>query len=124
MPMGTATPGTPSTSAPHRAVTPVPAPRAVPRATRLVLTHRGKTYEVDKDRFVLGRSKANADLRLPDANVSRQHAAIERDGASWFLVDLGSTNGVTLSGERVSRHPISDGDIIAITTHEIQCSIR
>ncbi|AKU95917.1 Adenylate cyclase [Labilithrix luteola] len=101
-----------------------PAQRMAQRTPRLVLTYDGQMFEVDKERFVLGRSKASADLRLADANVSREHAAIERIGSQYVLVDLGSTNGVQVSGERISRHSLSDGDIIAITTHEIRCSFR
>lgn len=91
---------------------------------RLVLTYQGRAHEVDKDRFLLGRSKTQADLRLDDANVSRQHAVIERVGAAWYVVDLGSTNGVQVQGERVARRALSDGDRIVITTHEIRCSLR
>lgn len=91
---------------------------------RLVLTYQGRAHEVDKDRFLLGRSKTQADLRLDDANVSRQHAVIERVGSAWYVVDLGSTNGVQVQGERVTRRALSDGDRIVITTHEIRCSLR
>jgi len=91
---------------------------------RLVLTHRGQRVEVDKDRFLLGRSKTQADLRLDDPNVSRQHAAIERTGSAWYIVDLGSTNGVWVAGERVTRRAIADGDMLVITSHEIRCSLR
>ena len=93
-------------------------------AKRLVLTYQGKPHQVDKDRFLLGRSKTQADLRLDDANVSRQHAVIERVGAAWYVVDLGSTNGVQVAGERVARRALADGDLIVITTHEIRCSLR
>jgi hypothetical protein len=91
---------------------------------RLVLTYEGRSYPVDKDRFLLGRSKTQADLRLDDPNVSRQHAVIERVGASWYIVDLGSTNGVLIGGERIARRPLADGDLIVITAHEIRCSLR
>ena len=93
-------------------------------AKRLVLTYQGKAHQVDKDRYLLGRSKTQADLRLDDANVSRQHAVIERVGAAWYVVDLGSTNGVLVAGERVARRALADGDLIVITTHEIRCSLR
>ena len=64
------------------------------RARQLVLEYRGQTCSVEKERFLLGRSKTQADLRLDDPNVSRQHAVIERVGAAFYIVDLGSTNGV------------------------------
>lgn len=92
-------------------------------AKRLVLTYRGRPSTVDKDRYLIGRSKTQADLRLDDPNVSRQHIAIERVGMAWYVVDLGSTNGVFVSGERVTRRALVDGDIIVITTHEIRASL-
>ena len=90
----------------------------------LTLTYEGRSVEVNKDRFLLGRSKTQADLVLDDANVSRQHAAIERVGDTWVLADLGSTNGCYVEGQRVSRRPILDGDVIEITTHQVHCSLR
>ncbi|MDF2695880.1 MAG: Adenylate cyclase [Labilithrix sp.] len=109
----------------------VPPPRSfeAPRESsspskRLVLAYRGEAHPVEKERFLLGRSKTQADLRLDDPNVSRQHAVIERVGAAWYIVDLGSTNGVHVAGERVARRALSDGDVIVITTHEIRCTLR
>lgn len=93
-------------------------------ATRLSLTYVGHTVDVTKDRFLLGRSKSQADLVLDDPNVSRQHAAIERVGNTWVLADLGSTNGCYVGGERISRRQLADGDIIDITSHEVRCTLR
>lgn len=93
-------------------------------ATQLTLTYQNRSVEVTKDRFLLGRSKSQADLVLDDANVSRQHAAIERVGDTWVLADLGSTNGCYVDGQRVSRRQIADGDVIEITTHQVRCTLR
>jgi pSer/pThr/pTyr-binding forkhead associated (FHA) protein len=110
---------------------PLPAGGTMPPQTHrlgapaaLVLTYQGRPYTVDKDRYLLGRSKTQADLRLDDANVSRQHAMIERVGNAWYVVDLGSTNGVYVDGERVARRAVRDGDVIEITTHRIECRLR
>lgn len=102
---------------------PPPPPQAV-RAARLFLGYQGQSREVDKDLFVLGRSKQSADFRLADPNVSREHAVIERAGDTWYVVDRGSTNGVYVNGERVTRQALANGDVITITTHEIFCSLR
>ncbi len=90
----------------------------------LTLAYRGQAYPVTKDHYILGRSKTNADLVLDDSNVSRQHAAIERVGDAWYVVDLGSTNGVYVGGVKITRQRIAEGDVIEITTHQIQCSFR
>ena len=79
---------------------------------------------MEKERFLIGRSKTQADLRLDDPNVSRQHAVIERAGAAWYIVDLGSTNGVSVHGDRVARRALQDGDLVTITSHEIRVSLR
>jgi hypothetical protein len=90
----------------------------------LSLTYQNRSVDVTKERFVLGRSKSQADLVLDDANVSRQHAAIERVGDTWYLADLGSTNGCYIEGQRISRRALADGDVIEITTHQIRCTLR
>ena len=90
----------------------------------LSLTYQNRAMDVTKERFILGRSKSQADLVLDDANVSRQHAAIERVGDAWYLADLGSTNGCYIEGQRVSRRMLADGDVIEITTHQIRCTLR
>jgi pSer/pThr/pTyr-binding forkhead associated (FHA) protein len=92
--------------------------------TALTLTYQNQTVEVTKARFLLGRSRSQADLVLDDPNVSRQHAAIERVGDTWVLADLGSTNGCYVEGQRVSRRQLADGDVIEITTHLVRCTLR
>ena len=92
--------------------------------TSLSLTYQDRAFDVSKERFILGRSKSQADLVLDDANVSRQHAAIERVGDAWYLADLGSTNGCYIEGQRISRRALADGDVIEITTHQIRCTLR
>jgi hypothetical protein len=111
-------------SDPYQATATPFAPGRARAATSLSLTYENRTVDVTKDRFILGRSKTQADLVLDDANVSRQHAAIERVGDTWFLADLGSTNGCYVDGQRVSRRPIADGDVIEITTHQVRCTLR
>ena len=98
--------------------------RAQAAPERLTLSYNGRHVDVTKERFILGRSKTQADLVLEDPNVSRQHAAIERVGNDWFLADLGSTNGCYIDGQRVSRRKIADGDVIEITTHQVRCTLR
>jgi len=93
-------------------------------ATALSLTYLNQTFDVTKERFILGRSKAQADLVLDDPNVSRQHAAIERVGETWVLADLGSTNGCYVEGQRVTRRQVANGDVIEITTHQVRCTLR
>jgi predicted Zn finger-like uncharacterized protein len=59
----------------------------------------GKTFPVVKPRVVIGR--AGSDLELSDAEISREHAAIEVADDSVTVFDLESTNGTYVGGKRV-----------------------
>lgn len=107
--------------------TPVPpAPPAPPApvlpAVRLVVSCEGQRLVVDKDRFVIGRGKTSADLVILDGNISRQHAMIERLDGQYFLVDLGSTNGIYLGAHRVARKAIAHHDEVTICDHVVRFS--
>ncbi len=95
---------------------PPTAPVQVP--ARIVLPG-GETVSLTGDRMVLGRLKA-CDVCVHDRNASREHAALEREGAGWAIVDLGSTNGTCVNGERVERLRLRDGDLITIGISEIE----
>lgn len=65
------------------------------------------------DCVVVGRL-AECGICLEDANVSRNHAAFQFDGMGWTLVDLDSTNGTFVNGERITRVRLRDGDVIQV----------
>lgn len=79
---------------------------------------------VPKDEILLGRADAQAgpgpDLDMgpfggADQGVSRRHAEIRRGEDTLTLVDLGSTNGTHLNGQRLIPHQprvLRDGDEI------------
>jgi len=83
-----------------------------------VLDWDGKRHEISKRVVVIGRSK-DADVRIDDPNVSRRHAELRQEGATWWLVDLDSTNGVELHGKRVKRVKLEDGTRFTIGSTEI-----
>ena len=66
-----------------------------------VLSWDGQTKRVDKRRVVLGRSR-ECDIQVEDANVSRRHAELRQEGATYWIVDLDSTNGIEVNGRRAS----------------------
>src|SRR3954469_9064747 len=54
---------------------------------------------------------ASSDLRLDDETVSRMHGVIEATGpGDVHVVDLGSTRGATVNGERVTKARLQSGD--------------
>lgn len=70
----------------------------------------------DGARVVIGRSDGS-DVRLPDPSVSSRHASIRAEGASFALVDEGSTNGTWVGEDRLSPHTprlIKSGDLVRV----------
>jgi hypothetical protein len=55
----------------------------------------GRRIEIGEAPLAIGRMP-ECDLNLSDANVSRKHAEIRRQGTGFVVVDLGSTNGTLL----------------------------
>jgi hypothetical protein len=86
-----------------------------------VLTWNGQRHEIAKRRVVLGRSK-DADVQVADPNVSRRHAELRQEGATYWLVDLDSTNGVEVQGKRVKRLKLEDGTRFTLGSTEIAFS--
>ncbi|MBN1868596.1 FHA domain-containing protein [Candidatus Sumerlaeota bacterium] len=72
-----------------------------------------------EDYFVLARPVSmigrhpNNHLCLPRKTVSRFHARIERDGSTYFLEDLGSSNGTLVNAVPVRRLPIKNEDVVS-----------
>ena len=73
-----------------------------------VLSWSGQRKVLDQRRAVLGRSR-DADIQVEDPNVSRRHAEIRQEGSTFWLVDLGSTNGTEVDGKRIQRVQLADG---------------
>jgi hypothetical protein len=83
-----------------------------------VLDVDGERHAIDKQRVVIGRSR-DCDIQISDPNVSRRHAELRREGSAFWLVDLGSTNGVDVNGRRQHRAKLSDGDRLTLGTTEL-----
>jgi neural Wiskott-Aldrich syndrome protein len=90
----------------------------------LSVIYQGERLPVTKDRFVIGRGKQSSDLTLKDPNVSRQHAMVEFQNGVYFMVDMGSTNGVEYNGQRIARKQIAEGDVFKICDHEMRFTYR
>jgi FhaA, N-terminal domain/FHA domain len=77
----------------------------------------GERHAIDKHRVVIGRSR-DCDIQIADPNVSRRHAEVRREGSAFWLVDLGSTNGIDVNGRRQARAKLTDGDRLTLGTTE------
>lgn len=65
--------------------------------------------------FVIGRG-TDADLRINDPGISRLHAevTVHPSTEAAEIIDLGSTNGITVNGQKVQRAPLVEGTRIEI----------
>lgn len=114
----------PPAAAPLAGPAPTGAADAYPGRPRLVVATTGpdgapgeRLHELSGEVTVLGRG-ADADVRLHDTGVSRRHAELRvrptREGVTVELVDLGSTNGTTVNGERTVNGVLLDGDRVEL----------
>jgi pSer/pThr/pTyr-binding forkhead associated (FHA) protein len=72
----------------------------------------GTVFPVIQRSLLVGRSMA-ADVRVDEQAVSNEHARLEQTDAGFMLLDLGSTNGTYVNGQRlVHAAPLSGGDTI------------
>jgi hypothetical protein len=126
-PDGPQTEAEPNATMVYKPSAPPPVPQATEAASPVdlgiqrevaVLTWEGKRHEVGKRRVVIGRSR-EADVQVTDPNVSRRHAELRQEGATYWLVDLDSTNGVEVGGKRVKRLKLEDGQRFTIGSTEI-----
>ena len=91
------------------------APAARPLRLCGVLVRGERVYRLEAPATVLGRSR-QCDVVINDPNVSRRHAEVRREGDEYVLVDLDSTNGLTVNGREVKRAALADGDQVQLGT--------
>jgi hypothetical protein len=105
---------------PMKPATQPPPPKNAPVHGIATVTVSGVEHDValGGERVCVGRLAA-CDIRLADANVSREHAAFVREGAGWAIEDLESTNGTYLNGERVTFERLRDGDVVSVGASEL-----
>ena len=70
-------------------------------------------YVEERTDYTIGRIAGN-DIIYPNPGVSRDHARIHWNGASWSIIDLDSTNGTFVNGKKITNESLRVGDIIFI----------
>ena len=72
----------------------------------------GTEYTIEQA-AILGRLDSN-DIPVKDNKASREHAKIYKQGNQFAIVDLNSSNGTMVNGERVTKRVLKEGDEIGI----------
>jgi pSer/pThr/pTyr-binding forkhead associated (FHA) protein len=60
-----------------------------------------REFRINRPVAAIGRGEHN-DVRIQDESVSASHATLVRKGDTWFVLDLGSSNGTFVDGLRVA----------------------
>lgn len=93
------------------------AAHTAPHRSRMVIEVNGVRHPLVPPGLVIGRG-SDADLRVNDPGISRRHAEIRVTGLGFDLdyeiVDLGSTNGITVDGKKTRQAVLRDGTRVEI----------
>ena len=109
----------PAQAARARGEAPSPPVRLV--VTRSKALEAGQAFEAGPVPATIGRSDDNRIPLAGDDFASGHHARVEsaRDGV--WVIDLGSTNGTFVNGERIDgRHRLREGDVVQIGDTELR----
>lgn len=63
--------------------------------------------------YIVGRAP-ECDRVIDNFKVSRRHCKLFKEGSTWFVEDLGSSNGTFVNGKRITREALKPGDIITV----------
>ena len=80
-------------------------------------------HSFERDIIKIGRL-ASAHLKLDDQKVSRIHSVIESTGETYSIIDMGSTEGTFLNGEKISKETLRDGDEITLGDFRVLVSFQ
>jgi pSer/pThr/pTyr-binding forkhead associated (FHA) protein len=83
-------------------------------------TPEGQTGEVElsSERLSLGRADDNS-IQIVHDSISSHHGEFAFDGSAWTFTDLGSTNGTSVSGQRVEALEMANGGAFQIGHVEV-----
>ncbi len=113
-------PAEPHRPPPVQSKRPTPPP---PKKTLYVVNSAGDMHKIDKDTFIVGRSRT-CDLVIASSKVSRQHSGICRENGEHYIEDLGSANGVWKDGVKIQKEKIRDGDEFMISEEVLKFIFR
>lgn len=75
------------------------------------IDYKGKTFDLTDDEISIGRSNENV-ITLHNSSISGHHCRLTRQGSTYELRDLGSTNGTRVNGQPVTDVLLQDRDVV------------
>ncbi len=82
---------------------------------KVTVVEEGVRSEVDFERPVISVGRAvDNDIRLTSTLVSRHHCRIETGPEGVWVIDLGSANGTSVNGTKVTRKLLEQGDRLQV----------
>lgn len=89
---------------------------------RLYRASTEETILVDREEFRIGKDAGKVDYAITDNKaISRKHAEIRKEGASFYISDLNSKNRTYVNETALSAHverELTDGDLIRLADEE------
>lgn len=96
------------------------------RSALLLLVHTGpaagQVAVLGRGRYTIGRE--DADISIPDPDISRVHAVIEVSRTAITLEDSGSANGIIVNNRRIRRSSISTDTMFRCGGSDISITFR
>ena len=76
----------------------------------------GDPFPLSKKEMTIGRDKS-CDIVLNFSNVSGKHCKLVLSEGYWYILDLHSTNGVKVNGNKVTDRRVDPGALLAVSKH-------
>lgn len=77
-----------------------------------------RVYPVLKGSMLIG-SDPSCTIHIDSLALQGQHARIDTEDQNSTLVDLGSEDGTFVNQNRITEHPLKDGDLIRVGKHTL-----
>ncbi len=72
------------------------------------------TFNITSSGITVGRDPMTVNVHISDSIVSKNHLKVLPRGDKFFLVDLGSTNGTYVNGQKIKEILVSPNDMVQL----------
>ena len=80
-------------------------------------------YVLDLPSYIIGRSD-DCSIAIHSRYFSRHHALLARDVEGWMILDLKSTNGISVNGRDVQSWRLRSSDVIEIGEYRMNLTFK